>query len=111
MKIPIYLAQAGQQLSPMDALLQTAPMILIFIGIFYFIVLLPQKKEQQAHETLLASLQKGDKVITKSGLHGEVHEVQDAVVVMKVSDKTRVVLDKSAIDRKAGDGKSTENKS
>ena len=111
MHITPLIAQAtGQQVSPMDALLQTAPMILFFIAIFYFIVIRPQQKEQQEHKNLLASLQKGDKVVTKSGLHGEIHEVQDAVVVVKIAEKTRVTMDKSAIMGKAGAG-TTETKS
>ena len=100
MTITPIIAQAAQQMSPMDGLLQTAPMILFFIAIFYFIVIRPQQKEQQEHEKLLASLQKGDKVVTKSGLHGEVHEVQDTVVVIKVADKVRITFEKSAIIRK-----------
>lgn len=110
MNIPTYLAQATGQVSPMEGLLQTAPMILFFIAIFYFIVIRPQQKEQQQHDKLLASLQKGDKVVTKSGLHGEVHEVKDGVVVVQIADKVRVTLEKSAVMSKATIG-SDENKS
>jgi len=107
---PIIAQATGQQMSPMDGLLQTAPMILFFIAIFYFIVIRPQQKEQQEHDKLLAALQKGDKVVTKSGLHGEIHEVRDDVVVLKIAEKTRVTMAKSAIMNKgtAGTG---ENKS
>lgn len=111
MNITPTIAQAAQQVSPMEGLLQTAPMILFFIAIFYFIVIRPQQKEQQEHEKLLAALQKGDKVVTKSGLHGEVHEVQDAVVVVKVAEKVRVTLEKTAIIRKAGAEQSASSKS
>lgn len=111
MPITPFIAQAAtQQISAMDGLLQTAPMIIFFIAIFYFIVIRPQQKEQQEHDKLLASLQKGDKVITKSGLHGEIHEVQDGVVVLKIAEKTRVTIEKSAVMGKAGMGTS-ENKS
>jgi preprotein translocase subunit YajC len=111
MPITPFIAQAaGQQISPMDGLLQTAPMIIFFIAIFYFIVIRPQQKEQREHDKLLASLQKGDKVITKSGLHGEIHEVQDGVVVLKIAEKTRVTVEKSAIMGKAGTD-TIENKS
>jgi preprotein translocase subunit YajC len=49
-------------------------------------------------------------VITKSGLHGEIHEVQDGVIVLKIAEKTRVTVEKSAVLGKAGMGTS-ENKS
>ncbi|MDG1481589.1 MAG: preprotein translocase subunit YajC [Myxococcota bacterium] len=110
MTITPFIAQAAQQISPMDGLLQTAPMIIFFIAIFYFIVIRPQQKEQQEHDKLLASLQKGDKVVTKSGLHGEIHEVGDGVIVLKIAEKTRVTMDTSAVKGKATAG-AVENKS
>ena len=48
---PFIAQAAAQQMSPMDGLLQTAPMILFFIAIFYFIVIRPQQKEQQEGQT------------------------------------------------------------
>lgn len=110
MQITPFIAQAAPQMSPMDGLLQTAPMILFFIAIFYFIVIRPQQKEQQEHDKLLASLQKGDKVVTKSCMHGEIHEVGDGVVVLLIAEKTRVTMEKSAVMGKATAG-SGENKS
>jgi len=110
MIISPFIAQAAQQISPMDGLLQTAPMIIFFIAIFYFIVIRPQQKEQQEHDKLLASLQKGDKVVTKSGLHGEIHEVGDGVIVLKIAEKTRVTMETAAVKDKATAG-AVENKS
>ena len=81
-------------------LMDTLPMVLAIIAIFYFLLIRPQQKEAAEHEKLLASLQKGDKVVTGGGLHGEVHEVRDATVVLKLADNVRVEVEKAAVKRK-----------
>ena len=76
------------------------PMIVAVFFIMYFLVIRPQKKEQDAHQQLLASLQKGDRVVTASGIHGEIHEVSEREVVLEVADKVRLTLDKDTVRRK-----------
>ncbi len=83
------------------SMFSTLMMMFLIFGIFYFMLIRPQQKEQQEHQKLLASLQKGDKVVTSSGVHGEVHEVLDEVVALKIADKVRINIDKSAIKRKS----------
>lgn len=72
----------------------------IVVVIMYFLVFRPQQQELKAHEKLLASLVKGDEVVTSAGLYGTVHEVQDAVIVVEIADRVRVKIDKSAVKRK-----------
>ena len=48
----------------------------------------------------MSALQKGDRVVTSSGLHGKVYSVEDDEVVVEVADKVRVTIDKSAVKRK-----------
>ena len=83
-------------------IMDTLPLLLAVGAIFYFLILRPQQKEVKEHETLLASLQKGDKVVSQSGLHGEVHEVREHTVVLKIAENVRVEMDKLAIKRKSG---------
>ena len=75
-------------------------MMAIILGIFYFLLIRPQQKEAREHTALLASLQKGDRVVTASGIHGKVHSVDDTEVVIEVADKVRVVFDKSSVKSK-----------
>ena len=50
--------------------------MLIFLvllgGVFYFLLIRPQRRAQSAHRELIESLQEGDKVITMSGIYGEI---------------------------------------
>jgi preprotein translocase subunit YajC len=76
--------------------------IAAMIAIFYFLLIRPQQAERKAHENLLASLKKGDPVVTASGLHGKVHEVKGDTVVLEVADKVRLTVDRVAVKRKVG---------
>jgi len=71
--------QAGQaaqgQQSP---ILGLAPVALIFV-VFYFLLIRPQKKQQQAHAKMLTELKKNDEVVTSGGMHGTIVNLQDDV--------------------------------
>ena len=95
--LPIAFAEAATR-SP---LLEFVPLILIF-GIFYFVMVAPMRKRQKALTAMIESLKKGDKVVTTGGVYGEVHSVQDGVVLLKIADNVRVKVAKSAIAGQQG---------
>ncbi len=95
--LPLAQAQGGAA-----GLLSSLPMVIIMVGIFYFLLIRPQQQEQKKHEELVASLKKGDEVVTASGLHGVVSEVKDSTVVIEAANKVKLTFDKSAVKRKAG---------
>ncbi|WP_276390237.1 preprotein translocase subunit YajC [Eudoraea chungangensis] len=55
---------------------QFLPMILIF-AVAYFFMIRPQMKRQKDEKKFSQELKKGDKIITKSGLHGKVVDLND----------------------------------
>ncbi len=55
---------------------QFLPMILIFV-VAYFFMIRPQMKRQKDEKKFSAELKRGDRVITKSGLHGKVVDIND----------------------------------
>ncbi|MGB3144956.1 MAG: preprotein translocase subunit YajC [Maribacter sp.] len=55
---------------------QFLPMILIFV-VAYFFMIRPQMKRQKDEKKFSAELKRGDRVITKSGLHGKVVDLND----------------------------------
>ncbi len=79
--------------------LSLLPLILIFI-IFYFLLILPQRKKEKEHARMLASLKKGDRVVTSGGILGTVVNIKDKTIVLKVDDGTRIEFLKSAISHK-----------
>ncbi len=76
------------------------PFVLI-AGVFYVLIIRPQMQERQAHEDLLKSLAKDDRVVMASGLHGRIVRVDETTVLLEVADKTRVTFDKAAVQHRA----------
>ncbi len=65
--------------------------------IFYFMIIRPQQKRAKEREKLLNSIEKGDKVLTSSGIYGEIAGIEDKVVLVKVAENVKMKFDKSAI--------------
>ncbi|WP_417813958.1 preprotein translocase subunit YajC [Thalassospira alkalitolerans] len=57
-----------------DMLTSFLPLILIFV-VFYFLLIRPQQKKQKEHKAMLASVRRGDKIVTAGGLIGTVAKV------------------------------------
>ena len=77
----------------MEAIAQFIPLILIF-GIMYFLLIRPQQKKMKDHQTMVAGLRKGDRVVTQGGLIGKVVKVkEDNEIEVEVAEgvKVRVV--------------------
>jgi len=53
---------------------QFIPLILIFV-IFYFFLIRPQQKKAKEHKLMVASLKRGDEVITSGGIVGKVERI------------------------------------
>ena len=77
-------------------IMSLVPYALIF-GVFYFLVIRPQRQKQKEHETLLKNLQKNDEVVTASGIHGVVTLVKEKTIVLKVDDNAKIEFDREAI--------------
>ena len=60
----------------MEALNQFLPLFLIIV-VGYFFMIRPQMKRQKEEKKFASALSKGDKVITKSGMHGKVVELNE----------------------------------
>lgn len=90
------------QVNPIMNLL---PIMLIFI-VFYFLLIRPQKKAQDDHKKMIASLKKNDEVITSGGIHGTIANVKDTSVTLKVDDNVKIEIQRNcitAIKRKASE--------
>jgi preprotein translocase subunit YajC len=72
------------------------PLILMFV-VFYFLLIWPQQKKAKAHRQVLASLQKGDNVVTSSGIYGTITGLTDTVVTLEIAEKVRVKVARNAI--------------
>lgn len=67
--------------------------------IFYFILIRPQRKEQERHRTMIDQLKKGDEVVTNGGIIGTVIHTQEDRLTIKTGENTRIVVDRGRIAR------------
>jgi preprotein translocase subunit YajC len=78
---------------------QFLPLVILF-AIFYFLIIRPQQKQQQAHKEMLDSLKKGDRIVTSGGLIAEVIKPEEDFIKIKLSDNVSVKLDRGYVARK-----------
>lgn len=74
----------------------------LMVGVFYFLIIRPQRKRSQAQKNLAASLQIGDEVRTIGGVHGIVVSMTEDSVVLRVEDG-QIRFSKRAIGNRVGD--------
>ncbi|WP_034265984.1 preprotein translocase subunit YajC [Aminiphilus circumscriptus] len=72
----------------------------LFIVIFYFLIIRPQKKKQKQHENMLASIRRGDQIVTAGGFFGVVKDVKDDSFIVEIADGVKVRLLKSSVSYK-----------
>lgn len=68
----------------MDFITGIIPIVLI-IGVFYFLMIMPQQKKVKKHQNMLKNLSKGDDVVTEGGIYGTIIGLKDNVVVLKIA--------------------------
>ncbi|UQD57501.1 preprotein translocase subunit YajC [Flavobacterium sp. K5-23] len=79
----------------MEQLTQFAPFLLMFVVIYFFMIR-PQQKRAKNEKEFESALKVGDKIITKSGLHGKVSELADTTVVVETMSG-KLKMERSAI--------------
>lgn len=72
------------------------PLIIIF-AIFYFLLIRPQQRKAKQHKQVLASLQRGDRVVSSGGLHGVITGLTEDTVTMEISPKVRVRVSRGSV--------------
>lgn len=91
----VVLAQEGAGISSLIFLA-------LMVGIFYLLIIRPQRKRAREQQELAASLQIGDDVRTIGGIHGVVTSLDDNSVVLRV-EEGQIRLSRRAIGTRIGD--------
>ena len=72
------------------------PFVLIF-GIFYFLVILPQKRQKQQLQDMISQLKNGDEIVTNGGVIGTIKEVRETSYVIQSAEKSFIEIGKQAV--------------
>ena len=72
-------------------------MMIIVMGIFYVMLILPQQRQRKKVQAMLQALKSGDKVVTSSGIYGTVNGIDGDTVILKIADQVKIRIARSAI--------------
>ena len=90
------IAMSGFSAQGANGLLQFLPFALI-LGIFYFMILLPMKRRQKKVQEFQDALKVGDKVVTTSGIYGQITRLNEKSVQVQIADKVRIEVARAAV--------------
>jgi preprotein translocase subunit YajC len=71
--------------------------ILIMVGIFYFLVILPQRKQKQQLADMISQLKINDEIVTNGGVIGKIKEIKDSSFIVQSAEKSFLEIGKSAV--------------
>ncbi|HEY7876405.1 MAG TPA: preprotein translocase subunit YajC [Actinomycetota bacterium] len=74
--------------------------LVLLIGIFYFMLIRPQRRQAEQRRALIESVETGDDVITIGGIHGTVRSIDGEDMELEIAPGMRVTFVKSAVARK-----------
>ncbi len=90
-------AQTAGQPAAGGEMFQIVFLIGLFV-LFYFIAIRPQRKRQKEHADMVSALEKGNEVITTSGILGKITRLEDNFVVLQVADNVELKFQRSYIN-------------
>ena len=82
----------------------------VIFSIFYLVLILPMRNKQKKLEDLVKGLKAGDKVIVNPGIFGTIVGVEDDAFQVRIDDKTKIKVLKSAVAGLQGSPSETEKK-
>ena len=93
---------------PQEGFDWTAIMFLALIfGLLYLVLIRPSRKRQKQHDTMVAELKRGDRVVTTGGLYGQIESVSEDSVVLRVAPEITIKVARNSValreaDKRAG---------
>ncbi len=91
------LAQAAAAPAGSNPLIMNVVFIGSMVVIFWFLILRPQKKQQDQRKKMLEAIQRGDRVLTSGGLYGTVKDIKGEIMVITIAENVKVEVARSAI--------------
>lgn len=74
-------------------------MLVVLIGMMYFMMFRPQMKRQKEHRAMVSALAKGDEVVSNGGLAGRVDEIGETFITIEIAPNVKVKLQKGAVSQ------------
>ncbi|RIV28637.1 preprotein translocase subunit YajC [Alicyclobacillaceae bacterium I2511] len=74
-------------------------LIVVILGVFYALMILPQRRQQKNRANMMKQLQPGSRVVTSAGIYGEVTAMGDSTLHVEIAPDTVVEMDLRAVTR------------
>ncbi len=100
-------AASGQQQSPAFMF----GWIFIMLGIFYVMLIRPQKKREKERQALLAAVKSGDRIVFSGGILGVVTNVKEKTLAVKIADNVKIEIGRGAVSQILSKGEKPEDES
>ena len=98
---PVYAQAAPSAFDALNSLI--VPTVLI-IGIMYFLMIRPQQKRLKEHRDMVASIRRGDTVVTSGGIIGKVAKVDENELQVEIADGVKIKVVRSTVSEVRGKG-------
>lgn len=72
-------------------------MLVVFVLVFYFLLIRPQMKRSKEQRQLMGALEKGDEVVTASGMYGRVVKLDDTSLDLEIAEQVIVKMQKQSV--------------
>ena len=82
-----------QTVSPFSSFL---PLILIF-AVFYFLLIRPQRVQQQKLGAMINDLKKDDRILTTGGIYGRIISLKGKQLEVEIATNTRIIINRTAV--------------
>ena len=75
----------------------TVGWMVFMVAIFYFVMIRPQRRREKERKALIEAVKSGDRVLLASGIIGEIANVKEKTLIVRIAEKTKVEVLKSAV--------------
>ena len=90
--------------SSIGAILINVLPFVVVLGVFYFLMIIPEKKRKKTYQAMIDGLRVHDEIVTRGGIVGKITHIDENYVTIETSSaKTKIKFDKSGIAYKTSD--------
>ena len=91
------------EMGEMSSTISMIVFLVLIFALMYFFMIRPQRKKQKEHEQVTKELKRGDKVITSSGIYGQIESIGENSVVLKIESGAAMRVARDSILGKQAD--------
>jgi len=71
--------------------------LVFMVAIFYFVMIRPQRRREKERKALIEAVKTGNRVLLTSGILGEVANVREKTLIIRIAEKTKIEVLKTAV--------------